>query len=144
MHDGGCFRTTWPIKFCKKVHLHMKRHCRYLASLWQPCSQLHVHEFLAKQKEAMLLQPPYSPSRQWKATLNLHTHAWIFSCLSIVSVDGKQHLHEIVFSALLRFSLQGKWQFPGCTHAGYNCLWSPAWPVRLVTSPECTETAQKP
>jgi hypothetical protein len=28
-----------------------------------------------------------------------------FSCLSIVSVDGKQHLREVVFSALVRFSL---------------------------------------
>jgi hypothetical protein len=40
-----------------------------------------------------------------EATLNLHTHAWIFSCLSIASVDDKQHLSEVVFSALIRFSL---------------------------------------
>ena len=33
-----------------------------------------------------------------EATLNLHTHAWIFSHLSIASVDSKQHLSEIVFS----------------------------------------------
>ena len=31
-------------------------------------------------------------------TLNLHTLACIFSCLSIVSVDGKKYLSEVVFS----------------------------------------------
>ena len=40
-----------------------------------------------------------------KATLNLHMHTWIFCYLSIASVDGKQHLSEIVFSALVGFSL---------------------------------------
>ena len=34
-----------------------------------------------------------------EATLNLHTHAWIFYRLSIASVDGKQHFSEVVFSA---------------------------------------------
>ena len=29
-----------------------------------------------------------------EASLNLHTHAWIFSRLSIASVDGKQHLSD--------------------------------------------------
>ena len=33
-----------------------------------------------------------------EATLSLHMHAWIFSHLSIASVDGKQHLIEVVFS----------------------------------------------
>ena len=37
--------------------------------------------------------------------LNLLTHAWIFSRLSIASVDGKQHLSEVVISALVGFSL---------------------------------------
>ena len=40
-----------------------------------------------------------------EATLNLHTYELIFSHLSIASVDGKQHLSEVVFSALVRFSL---------------------------------------
>ena len=40
-----------------------------------------------------------------EATLNLHMHVLIFSCLSIVSVDGKQPLCEVVFSAPIRFSL---------------------------------------
>ena len=35
-----------------------------------------------------------------EATSNLHTHTWIFSCLSIASVDGKQHLSEVVYSGL--------------------------------------------
>ena len=43
-----------------------------------------------------------------EATLNLHMHLWIFSRLLIASVDGKQHFNEVVFSALARFSLQGK------------------------------------
>ena len=45
---------------------------------------------------------------QWRlheATLNLHTNTWIFSRLSIGSVDGKQRLNDIVFSALVKFSL---------------------------------------
>ena len=33
------------------------------------------------------------------------THVWIFSHLSIAPVDGKQHLSEVVFSALVGFSL---------------------------------------
>ena len=32
------------------------------------------------------------------------------SSLSVVSVDGKQHLSEEVFSAFVRFSFWGKWQ----------------------------------
>jgi hypothetical protein len=43
-----------------------------------------------------------------EVTLNDHTHAWIFSCLSIVSADGKQHLSEAVFSTLVGFSLWGR------------------------------------
>ena len=44
-------------------------------------------------------------ARLLEASLNLHTHAWIFPRLSISSVDGKQHLSEVVFSALVGFSL---------------------------------------
>ena len=40
-----------------------------------------------------------------ESTLNLHMHAWIFSRLSLASVDNKQHLSEVVFSALVGFSL---------------------------------------
>ena len=38
-----------------------------------------------------------------EVTLNLHTHDYTFPCLSIVSVDGKQHLSELVFSVLVDF-----------------------------------------
>ena len=38
-----------------------------------------------------------------EATLNLHTDAWIFSCLSVPSVDGKQHLIAVVFRLLSDF-----------------------------------------
>ena len=40
-------------------------------------------------------------ARLHEATFNLHTHAWIFSSLSIASVDGKQDLSEVVFSDLV-------------------------------------------
>jgi hypothetical protein len=40
-----------------------------------------------------------------EATLNLHTYVLIFSRLSVASIDGKQHLSEVVFSALVGFSL---------------------------------------
>ena len=48
--------------------------------------------------------------RMHEATLNLDTHAWVFFRLSIASVDGKQHLSVVVFSALVGFSMQGKWR----------------------------------
>ena len=38
-------------------------------------------------------------------TLNLRVDVWIFSRLSIASIDGKLHLSEVVFSDLVRFSL---------------------------------------
>ena len=38
--------------------------------------------------------------RLHEVTLNPHTHSLIFSCLSIASVDGKQHLNEVVFSVV--------------------------------------------
>ena len=41
----------------------------------------------------------FNETRLHEATLNLHIHMWIFSCLSIASVDGKQPLSEVVFSA---------------------------------------------
>ena len=40
-----------------------------------------------------------------EATLNIHKHAPIFSPQSIASVDGKQYFSEIMFSALVGFSL---------------------------------------
>ena len=40
-----------------------------------------------------------------EAILNLHTHAKFFSCLLIASIDGKRHLSELGFSALVEFSL---------------------------------------
>ena len=44
-----------------------------------------------------------------EVNLNLHTQALIFFRLSIASVDDKQHLREVVFSALVGFSLLGKY-----------------------------------
>ena len=79
-----------------------------------------------------------------EATLNLHMHLWIFSHMLIASVDGKQHLSEVVFSALVGFSLMTGIWFLGrirtprthhhwlwCSRSRGNCLWSPACPVRL-------------
>ena len=51
----------------------------------------------------------FSKARFHEATLNHHTHAWIFPSLSIASYDSKQHLSEVVFSTLVGFSLYGKW-----------------------------------
>ena len=45
----------------------------------------------------------FNGGRLHEATLNLHTHTWFFP--SIESVNGKQHLSEVVFSALIGFSL---------------------------------------
>jgi hypothetical protein len=36
-----------------------------------------------------------------------------FSCQSIASIDGKQHLYEVVFSALVGFSLLEKYPIFG-------------------------------
>ena len=47
----------------------------------------------------------FNEARLHEAAFNLHMHVWMFSCLSIASVDGKQHLREVVFSALVSFSL---------------------------------------
>jgi hypothetical protein len=38
-----------------------------------------------------------------RATLNHYMNALVFSSLSTVSVDGKQHLSEVVFGALVDF-----------------------------------------
>ena len=43
------------------------------------------------------------------ASLNLHTYVLIFSRLSIASVEGKQHLSDILFSALVGFPLLEKY-----------------------------------
>ena len=42
----------------------------------------------------------FNEARLYEVTMNLHMHALIFFCLS-ASVDGKQHLSEVVFSALV-------------------------------------------
>ena len=47
----------------------------------------------------------FNEARLREATLNLHTHTLIFSRLSIASVDGKKYFSEVVFSALVGFSL---------------------------------------
>ena len=72
----------------------------------------------------------FNASRLHEVTLNIHMYAWIFSRLSIASVDGKQHLSEIVFSALVGFSLATGIWFPGRTRTPRTrdqwlwCSWS--------------------
>ena len=44
----------------------------------------------------------FNEVRLYEAILKLHTHAWIFPHLSIASVDGKKHLSEVKFSALIK------------------------------------------
>ena len=51
----------------------------------------------------------FNEVRLHEPTLNIHTHAWIVSRLSIASADGKQHLSETRFSALLGCSLLEKY-----------------------------------
>ena len=41
-------------------------------------------------------------ARLHEATLNLHMHERIISCPSIASVDGKQHLSQVVYNVVLR------------------------------------------
>ena len=65
------------------------------ATLFEKYLTLLFCEYLVDFKEVCLHE----------VTLNLHTHVGIFSRLSISSVDGKQHSSEIVFNALVRFSL---------------------------------------
>ena len=50
----------------------------------------------------------YNLARLHEPTLNLSAHARIFSRLSKASVAGKQHLSEVVCSARVDFSFQGK------------------------------------
>ena len=50
----------------------------------------------------------YNLARLDEPTLNLSAHARIFFRLSIALVAGKQHLSEVVCSARVDFSLQGK------------------------------------
>ena len=56
-------------------------------------------------------------ARLHEATLNFHTQAWMFSCLSMSSVDSKQQLSEAVFMALVEFLL-----YPTSTHHRVNQL----------------------
>ena len=52
----------------------------------------------------------FNEARMYETALNLHTHARILhACIS--SVDSKQHLSEVVFCALVGFSLKGKWRY---------------------------------
>ena len=47
----------------------------------------------------------FDEARLHEVTFNIRTYAWIFSRVSIASVDGKQHLNQVEFSALVGFSL---------------------------------------
>ena len=68
-------------------------------------------------------------ARLHEATLNLHTHRWIVSRLSIASVDGKQHLSEVVFSTLIGFSLLEKY-----LNFGWEQPEVARWHIRRVRS----------
>ena len=63
----------------------------------------------------------FNEARLNEATLNLHTHAWIFSRLSIASVDGKEHLSEVVFSDSSRIFIVHH------EYAPQKCPPSPTW-----------------
>ena len=39
----------------------------------------------------------FNEVRLYEVFLNLHMHVWIFSSLSVATVDVKQHLSEVVF-----------------------------------------------
>ena len=41
----------------------------------------------------------FNEARLHEANLNFHTHTWIFSPLSITSIDNKQHLSKVVLSS---------------------------------------------
>ena len=69
----------------------------------------------------------FNEARMYETTMKLHTNPWILSRLSLASVDGKQHLSEAVFSALIGFSLQGKWRVPGRTHTPRTCCLQKQW-----------------
>jgi len=70
----------------------------------------------------------YNLARLHEPTLNLSAHAWIFSRLSIASVAGKQHLSEVVCSARVDFSLQGKWRndWSSATASNFARNWATA------------------
>ena len=70
-----------------------------------------------------------------------------FSHLSIVSVEGKQHLSEVVLSAVVGFSFYRKWWVSGRTytprtcHQWLWCSWSRghcSWSSECPVSPGCT------
>ena len=67
-------------------------------------------------------------ARLHEPTLNLHAHVWIFSPLWIASVAGKQHLSEVMCSALIGFSLQGKWlnNYSSTTASNFARKWATA------------------
>ena len=125
----------------------------YLINLIPLCSRLPKHNnqyitLLEKYPTLFIFRKlvEFNETRLNKLTLNLQTYAWIFFRLSIVLVYGKKHLSEVVFSALVKFSLYGKLRFPRRTlyfspvlwfsrSLGHS-LWSPACPL----SPGCTGT----
>ena len=77
-------------------------------------------------------------ARLHEAIMNLYMHAWLFSCLSIASVDGKQHLSEVVFSVLVAFSLLEKYPTFGRgrkkrNKTAYLERWKPNHPRSLVS-----------
>ena len=68
----------------------------------------------------------FNEARLHETILDLHMNTWIFFCLSIASVDGKQHLSDVVFSALIGNDLHHQWLWCSWNRGHCHCLWSPA------------------
>ena len=83
-----------------------------------------VRDLLEKYPTLFFLRKPgaFQGSHLHEATLKLHTNTCTFYCLSIASVDDKQYLSEVVFSALVGFLLLEK----------YPLLFCPSWSCTII------------
>ena len=100
--SNQCFLITRPFKRIGLALWICRRHDQY----YQP----HANTTILEKYPTILFYffcenlVDFNKTRLHEATLNVHTHAWIFFHLSISSVDGKQTLSEVVFSTLVGFS----------------------------------------
>ena len=83
-----------PLQIMKLINMDINTSCLQYYHV-REVSKLFFCENLMNFNEAIL----------YEASLNLHTHTWIFSRRSIASVNGKQHLSKVVFSTLVGFLL---------------------------------------
>ena len=99
-----------------------------LGDCWESSSNwaIHLRGLLEKYTTFFLCEHlmDYNLARLHEPTLNLSAHVWIFSRLSIASVAGKQHLSEVVCSARVDFSLQGKWRNDWSSATATNFAWN--------------------